>query len=120
MMDETEEEALFTRLRGRLGARSDRASLLADLDAERGAMAARIEASVARATAGLRADLDRLEAANQEARRRRPSAEMRRLGRVLLALALVAGVGFAAWLGSDSVGNGLKLLHTSSYAGPGR
>ncbi len=103
MMDEAEEEALFAQLRSRLRARPA-------ADGEPAAAArieARVESAVARRTAELRADLDRL--AEHVAGLRQPVAARRRWAVPLLALAILIAGGIAAWmrLDGDTIANSL-------------
>jgi hypothetical protein len=123
MMVETEEEALFARLRDRLAARRHDGPLLAGVDADLATAVARIEASigarvevaVARAMAGLRPELYQTATRPGRPRGRRPPAQRRRLATLLLALTLLGGVGTAAWLNGDAVRNGFAQWRTALH-----
>ncbi len=135
MMDEVEEEALFARLRGRLEARPVTGadgelvaavarveaslrtlalrldSLARGVDAQEASIEARLEAAVARSTAGLRAELDRL--AERRADVRRQAAAPLRSVSLLLAVAILVGVGVAVWSGKldgEAIRNGVAGL----------
>ncbi|HJS86827.1 MAG TPA: hypothetical protein VJ779_15335 [Acetobacteraceae bacterium] len=117
MMDETDEEALFTRLRTRLaagplaGGHVPLATAIARLEAT---IEARVEAVVARRTAGLRADIDDLAERLAKPRGRGLAQQPWRVAALVLAMAVLAGSGAAAvWFGGDSLGTGFAGWRTN-------